>query len=163
MLLTSIFFTLTATLLGLFLIPSTNTLGIGINTSTGNDDSSGNFNFYYIENISLQKWNCLIISVNSRTLDIYLDGKLVNSYVMQGVYLPNKFQSVYLGNNGQSNFLGYISRVRYQENPIDPEQAYAIYKEGISSAGLDNFLNKYKLKVSFYEKYKEDQPIFEYN
>ena len=146
--------------LDIFLLQETNTLGIGINTT----DSGGSgeiYNFYYIDNIPLQKWNCLIVSVNSRTLDLYLDGKLVNSFILEGAYYPYKFQSVYLGDT--TGFVGYISRVRYQIESVDPEAAYSIYKEGISSNSLDNFLNKYKLKLTFYETTKEDTPIFEVN
>ncbi len=146
--------------LDIFLLKETNTLGIGINT-TDSGGGSEVYNFYYIDNIPLQKWNCLIVSVNSRTLDLYLDGKLVNSFILQGAYYPYKFQSVYLG--GSDAFVGYISRVRYQIESVDPEAAYSIYKEGISSNSLDNFLNKYKLKLTFYETTKEDSPIFEVN
>ena len=43
-------------------------------------------NMCSIDNIPIQKWVNLMISVYSRTMDIYLDGKLVNSYILPGTY-----------------------------------------------------------------------------
>ena len=39
-----------------------------------------------INNIPLQKWNCLILSIDTKTFDIYLDGKLRNSFILDGTY-----------------------------------------------------------------------------
>lgn len=138
--------------LDLFLAPLNNKLGIGINTGgdTGST-SSTNYNTYYVDNIPLQKWNCLTISVNDRTMDVYLDGKLVNSYILEGFYYPFHKSSLYLGNSGVNSFSGYITRVRYEPNSISPQTAYNIYREGIDSSIMGDFLNKYRLKVGFYE------------
>ena len=38
-------------------------------------DSSYCYTRYLIKNISVQKWNCLIISVDTKILDVYLDVK----------------------------------------------------------------------------------------
>lgn len=138
--------------LDLFLAPRNNKLGIGINTGGGTGSTSSyNYNTYYVDNIPLQKWNCLIISVNDRTMDVYLDGKLVNSYILEGFYIPFHKSDLYLGNSGENSFSGYITRVRYEPNSISPQTAYNIYREGIDSSIMGDFLNKYRLKVGFYE------------
>lgn len=138
--------------LDLFLTPLNNKLGIGINTGGGTGSTSRtNYNTYYVDNIPLQKWNCLTISVNDRTMDVYLDGKLVNSYILEGFYIPFHKSSLYLGNSDVNSFSGYITRVRYEPNSISPETAYNIYREGIDSSIMGDFLNKYRLKVGFYE------------
>ena len=126
-----------------------NNLLIGINNTVSN--SSNAFNAYEIQNIPLQKWNCLIISVNNRTMDVYLEGKLINSYILEGYYKPFPNSTIWLGNNSLNYYDGYLTRVRYQASSISPEEAYAIYKEGINSSLMGNFLNKYRLKVGFYE------------
>ena len=41
---------------------------------------------YVIKNIAIQKWNCLTLSVDNKTLDVYLDGKLRNSFILPGIY-----------------------------------------------------------------------------
>lgn len=106
---------------------------------------------YVIPNVELQKWVCLTISVDTRTMDVYLDGKLVNSYILPGTYKPSTENNVFLGNIGQSGFGGFVTRFRYIKTAISPEHSYAIYKEGINASALGNAFNKYRLKVSFLE------------
>lgn len=111
-----------------------------------------------ISNIPLQKWNCLILSVDTKTFDVYLDGKLRNSFILDGTYNNSgSKKNIYLGNviNGVPGFEGFITRVRYEPNPINPQQAYKIYKEGINASLANSLFNQYSLKVSFLEFNKE--------
>ena len=142
--------------LDLVLTPYNNNLGIGITTSSLSNVSGINtptpyYNIYYIENIPLQKWNCLIISVTDRTLDVYLEGKLVNSFILENFYMAATNQTLYLGNNSENFFKGYITRARYQSGGISPQEAYNIYKEGINSSSFGDFFNKYRLRIGLYE------------
>ena len=123
-------------------------------------DGSSNFTRYIIKNIPIQKWNNLTLSVDTRTLDVYLDGKLRNSFILHGPYkskLENKTKNLYLGHLGGSNigFEGFITRIRYSPNSINPQEAYNIYKDGINSSLAKSAFNKYRLKVSFLEYNKE--------
>ena len=111
---------------------------------------------YVIPNIELQKWVCLTISVDTRTMDVYLNGKLINSYVLPGTYKPASGNNVYLGNTNSNGFSGFITRFRYIKSDISPEESYAIYKDGINASSLGNAFNKYRLKVSFLEY---DSPV----
>ena len=38
-----------------------------------------------LENVPLQAWACVLVTLNNRSLDIYLDGKLVRTCVLPGV------------------------------------------------------------------------------
>tara|TARA_B100000900_G_scaffold415278_1_gene444561 strand:- start:712 stop:1587 length:876 start_codon:yes stop_codon:yes gene_type:complete len=115
------------------------------------------FTRYKIKNIPVQKWNCLTLSVDTKTFDVYLDGKLRNSFILHGIYKnkmeSNKRKNIYIGNLGTPNigFEGFITRIRYQPNAINPQEAYNIYKEGISASLAKSMYNKYGLKVSFLE------------
>jgi uncharacterized protein YpmB len=137
-----------------------NNLFIDIETYQDAGDSSACYTRYKIENIPIQKWNCLTLSVDTRTLDIYLDGKLRNSFILHGIY-KNKYEdnskkNIYLGNNGISyGFEGFITRVRYEPNSINPQEAYNIYRDGINASLVNSIFNKYRLKVSFLEYNKE--------
>lgn len=106
---------------------------------------------YVIPNVEVQKWVCLTLSVDTRTMDVYLDGKLVNSYVLPGVYKPSTGDNVFLGNLGTGGFGGFVTRFRYMNKDISPEESYAIYKDGINTSVVGNAFNKYRLKVSFLE------------
>ena len=140
-----------------------NNLFIDIETYSEKPNSNNKtvFTRYLIKNIPVQKWNCLTISVDTKTLDVYLDGKLRNSFILHGIYRNkmenNKNKNLYLGNLGTPNigFEGFITRVRYQPQAINPQEAYNIYKEGINASLANSLYNKYGLKVSFLEYNKE--------
>jgi hypothetical protein len=140
------------------------------NSSRSTTSISGEVNFirYKLDNIPVQKWNNLTLSIDTRTLDVYLDGKLRNSFILHGLYKNyyqnQKKKNIYLGNmhipsttNGTENtgFEGYITRVRYESHSINPQQAYNIYKDGINASLANSMFNKYRLKVSFLEYNKE--------
>ena len=131
-----------------------------------------NYTRYKIPNIPVQKWNNLTLSVDTRTLDVYLDGKLRNSFIMHGLYRnyysTNEKKNIYIGNLSQqtssssdtnsgrnSGFEGYITRIRFEIDSINPQEAYNIYKEGINQSLAKSLFNKYRLKVSFLEYNKE--------
>lgn len=139
-----------------------NNLFIDIETyqDASTTDSSACYTRYKIENIPIQKWNCLTLSVDTKTLDVYLDGKLRNSFILHGIYInkyeDNREKNIYLGNNGDSyGFEGFITRVRYEPNSINPQEAYNIYRDGINASLANSIFNKYRLKVSFLEYNKE--------
>lgn len=119
-------------------------------------DTESTFTRYKISNIPVQKWNCLTLCIDTRTMDVYLDGKLVNSFILHGLY-KNVYESLskknmYLGNIGNNNgFEGFITRIRYDPYALNPEEVYKIYKEGIDQSLARSLFNKYKLKVSFLE------------
>lgn len=124
----------------------------------GCDEDSSLITRHKISNIPLQKWNCLILSVDTKTFDVYLDGKLRNSFILDGTYNNSvSKKNIYLGNvnNSVPGFEGFITRVRYEPNSINPQQAYNIYKEGINSSLAKSLFNQYSLKVSFLEFNKE--------
>jgi hypothetical protein len=139
-----------------------NNLFIDLESYLDKKQTSGtNFTRYKIPNIPVQKWNNLTISIDTRTLDVYLDGKLRNSFIMHGFY-KNYYdnstkKNIYIGNMGTNNigFAGFITRIRYVGYSINPQEAYNIYKEGISSSLATTIFNKYSLKVSFLEYNKE--------
>lgn len=140
-----------------------NNLFIDIETYSETPDSNNKTTFtrYLIKNIPVQKWNNLTISVDTKTLDVYLDGKLRNSFILHGIYRNkmenNQNKNLYLGNLGEPNigFEGFITRIRYQPHGINPQEAYNIYKEGISADLAKSLYSKYGLKISFLEYNKE--------
>ena len=123
---------------------------------------------FKIENIPIQKWNCLTISIDTLLLDVYLDGRLYSSFILPGVYDPeigngSGNNHIYLGNLSplstvtgfNQGFVGFITRVRFEPNAINTQDAMNIYKAGINKSLLNSLFNKYSLKVSFLEYNKE--------
>jgi len=100
-----------------------------------------------IPNIPLQKWTNITISMNNKSLDSYINGKLVKTCVLSEVPLINTEASVYLTPEG--GFSGQTSRFQYWSTPINPQQAWNIYKKGPGGNLLSNLFNQYKIQLNF--------------
>ena len=114
------------------------TLGINMN-NLGQSEN-------VISNIPLQKWINVIVSVYGRSMDVYLDGKMVNTFVMPGISAVNKQAGLSITPFG--GFSGYTTRMLYLPNSVNPQQAWNIFSDGYGSTpGLVNT----KVSVSFSE------------
>ena len=130
---------------------------IQVNLPSNNFTSDG----YLIPNIPLQKWVNLIMSVNGRTLDVYLDGKLVKTYILPGVARTDTSDDIIIGNSGElRGFSGWTSKFQYFANSSNPLEAYDIYKKGPGTSLFSNLFNKYRLKIAFME-YNTEKTSFE--
>lgn len=129
-----------------------NTNDLQINLATYADGSSGSSagtpDYCHVKNIPLQKWVHILMSVNNRTNDVYIDGKLVSTCMLQGVAMNDKNASMTLCPD--EGFSGYTSKLRYYARAVNPREAYEIYKEGFSDSWLGESASKYKLKLAFF-------------
>ena len=100
-----------------------------------------------IDNVPLQKWTHLLISVNGRTLDIYMNGKLVRTCVMNGVPVYDSTSPTFLTPNG--GFSGFTSKFKFWSDTINPQQAWNIYQRGPGGNIFGNLFSEYKLQVNF--------------
>ena len=112
-----------------------------------------------LDNIPLQSWANIIVTLNNRALDLYLDGKLVRTCVLPGVPKQSTGQSLVVcepPQGGSGGFDGYISNVNYLSRPVNPREAYAIYREGPGGSNwFTNMFDKYRLKIAFMKENKE--------
>lgn len=100
-----------------------------------------------IVNVPLQKWTNIIVSLNGRTTDVYLDGKLVRTCLLPTVP-SNPTGNVLITPDG--GFSGWTSNFQYWPNPLNPNEAYDVYKNGPGSVkGLGKILNNHKIKFSY--------------
>lgn len=103
-----------------------------------------------VKNVPIQSWVNALVSVNGRTLDVYLDGKLVKTCVMPGVSKVAGSSPLRVTPNG--GFSGYTSKIEFFANATNPQEAWNIYRKG---HGGSNVFNKYKIKVAVLENNKE--------
>ena len=108
---------------------------------------------YTVGNVPLQKWVNLLLSAYGRSLDIYIDGKLVRTCLLPGVAKIDPSTDVYITPDG--GFSGWTSTFQYWPDSCDPQKAWNIYKKGYGGSLLGNF-GKYSIKVSLMEGETEE-------
>jgi len=110
-----------------------------------------------VANIPIQRWVNLMISVYGRTLDIYIDGKLVRTCVMPGIAVIDSTAPLYITpNNG---FSGWTTKLQYWPDANNPQTAWNIYKSGYGGSMMGNLFGNYGLKVAFMEGDQEKGTI----
>jgi hypothetical protein len=133
-----------ATIFGVSLKNNTNTIVIKPRSTSATDCEISDF--------PLQKWVNLLISFNGTAMDVYVDGKLVKSCVVNMGSEIAKTQSIVLGDDPTTvnNIdVGFITNVKLKASPIAPQEAWDIYSQGFGGSPWSDLLNKYKVKLSF--------------
>ena len=100
-----------------------------------------------VSNVPIQKWVNLVVSVYGRSMDVYIDGKLVRTCLLPGVASVNNNANVYVTPLG--GFEGWTSKFQYYPNSINPQEAWNIYTRGYSS--WSSMFNAYQLQISLVE------------
>lgn len=121
----------------------------GLNTKPTSSSAKYIVNTCSLANVPIQKWVNLIISTYGRSLDVYIDGKLVKTCVLPGVSKIDSTAPVYITPNG--GFSGWTSKFQYWAESCNPQTAWNIYKAGYGGSSLSNLFGKYKVKVTFIE------------
>ena len=107
-----------------------------------------------VANIPVQKWVNLLVSTYGRSMDIYIDGKLVRTCVLPGVAKIDSTAPVYITPNG--GFSGWTAKFQYWADSCDPQTAWNIYEAGYGASMLGDLFGKYTIKVSLMEGNTED-------
>jgi hypothetical protein len=100
-----------------------------------------------VSNVPIQKWVNLIISVYGRSLDVYIDGKLVRTCLLPGVANINNNANVYVTPAG--GFDGWTAKFQYYPNSLNPQEAWNIYSQGYSN--WSSVFSQYQIQLSLLE------------
>jgi hypothetical protein len=100
-----------------------------------------------VSNVPIQKWVNLIVSIYGRTMDLYIDGKLVRTCLLPGVASINNNSNVYVTPAG--GFDGWTSKLQYYPNSLNPQECWNIYSKGYST--WSSAFNSYQVQVSLVE------------
>lgn len=104
-----------------------------------------------IGNLPLQRWVQVTVVMWNRTLDIYVNGKLVRSCVLPGIPLhePKALSKVFMGTtNPKHAFNGHISRVKYYNRAITAKEVMDLYVKGPLPASFWWSSMKNRIKVT---------------
>jgi hypothetical protein len=92
-----------------------------------------------IVHIDLQRWINLVVSVNGMTSDVYINGKLVRSCLLDNYYqVPPNYELSVLDNKdstGNGGFGGSISTTQIYGQALSPDKVYQDYISGPEPIG----------------------------
>ena len=129
--------------------PDVNNLDVYLAIEQVSSNSHSDFKKCTVENVPIQKWTNVIISVYGRSLDIYLDGKLIKTCPLSNTVLVDPTTNVTVTPNG--GFSGWTSKFAYYPNALNPQQVWDIYSAGYGASWLSNIFGQYTMQVSFLE------------
>lgn len=90
-------------------------------------DTTGDSYTCTVENVPLQSWFAVSVTVFQRNLDVYINGRLVKSAVLPGVPKPAVGDIVL---NDKGGFSGSICNVHSYTSMLKPEDAKAFFAAG---------------------------------
>ena len=107
-------------------------------TEQTNNTPEDKYDECMIQNIPLQKWVHVAVSVYNNVLDIYQDGKLKSSCVLRGFPEP-PIGEIHLTPFG--GFSGKVASVSGFNKAISQDMAYDIYREGPNKQSILSFFS----------------------
>ena len=122
---------------GLYFYPMTNAIHARISTTQDPNEGCD------IKNIPLQKWVHIAYVLNTRNVDMYVDGKLERSCVLKGIPVIRNNSKVFIAKNG--GFYGQIARFQFFNSALQPDDVLNIYSRGPYEG------RKYNVKMNFFK------------
>ena len=101
---------------GLYYRPKDSNIMVSIKTTTNNT--------FIVKSIILQRWNNIVIVVEDRNLDVYINGKLYRSFYLDNVIDLGE-SDLHINNN--NNLYGDISYFRYFNYALHPDIVERLY------------------------------------
>jgi hypothetical protein len=110
-----------------------------------------------IQNVPIQQWVNFTMSVYGKTLDTYINGKLVKTCILPAPVYVNDTLDVIVTPDG--GFDGSTTKLAYYPNSLNPEQAWNIYEDGYSGGILSNLTGSYQLNISVLQNGTEEASL----
>tara|TARA_Y100001970_G_C14242059_1_gene865533 strand:+ start:3499 stop:4188 length:690 start_codon:yes stop_codon:yes gene_type:complete len=102
--------------------PKENNIKIGIKTKTDRE----NVETHIINNVKLQQWTHIVLCIDNRNLDVYLNGSLYKSYKLNNVPIFDN-QPFFLGS--RSIFNGRVGYLRYFNKCLNDIKVMKLYND----------------------------------
>jgi len=111
-----------------------------------------------VQEVDLQRWVNVTISVNGRIVDVYMDGKLTRSCVLSNLPVASQdgVQSIIFG--GPDGFAGYFGTVQFNGAALSPAAIYSIYQSGPYPTANSGFLGFLAAKLGITLSYGGSTP-----
>ena len=109
---------------GLYYDSQNNSIKAIFNVFTNNEDI---YELVEIDNIPVKKWVSTVITVKDKEVEIYINGILKKSHILQNIPKQNYYDT-YIGDN--HGFGGYLSNLKYYDYSINDEKIQSIMSQG---------------------------------
>jgi hypothetical protein len=123
---------------GVSLHPTDNSLDIDVpvysskSSLATSNTGSGEVQTVTVENVPLQSWFAVSVTIFQRNVDVYINGRLVKSAILAGIPKPAAGDITIGGGGG---FSGSVCTVHATSSQITPPDAAAFYAAGTACAG----------------------------
>ncbi len=87
-----------------------------------------------VQDIDLQRWVHVAVSLNGRIMDVYLDGKLARSCILPDIPVASERGNQFVELCTDGGFGGYVSGVHFYGYAVTPDRIYAEYQAGPSAS-----------------------------
>ena len=118
------------------------------------DNASSPETINITSNFTIQKWVYIIVSVDNRIVDTYLDGKLITSQQLNGIPKVSE-GDIYLG-----TFDAYMANFQNWKSAMDPQTAWKNYMSGNGGNAINKMFKSYGLDFSLK---KDNVEQYKYN
>ena len=124
------------------------------NTQAMGDETTANMPIMYdectVQNIPIQKWTHVVVSVFNNNIEVYIDGRLKKSCALRGFPKPNLYNMHVCANGG---FDGFISDIEYSNMTMPSDDIYNKYKMGpqLNPGFLGSIKNGFKKFISIFQ------------
>jgi hypothetical protein len=133
------------------------------NTGLKDFMNTANYPVCDLPEFDLQRWVHVCLVINGRICDVYLDGKLSRSCMLDNVIqFPKTIgsQGISVDCNQHQGFGGALSKVQLMSYAITPDRVYSLYQAGPtlkSNTLVDRFLGLFGINLT-YSAYKVTAP-----
>lgn len=107
-------------------------------------DASTTTEHTIMDNFPLQKWVCVVLSIDGDVVDIYIDGKMTRSERLAvKPDAPNKDDEIAYNKIDTDTSVIYLAKFEREPKPIDPSLAWNKYMEGHGGSYFSRLLSNY--------------------
>ena len=111
-----------------------------------------------VQEVDLQRWINVTISVNGRVIDVYMDGKLTRSCVLSDLPVAGQDGTQTLLFGGPTGFAGYYGTVQFSGAALSPAAIYSLYQAGPYPNANSGFLGFLATKLGITLSYGGSTP-----
>lgn len=107
-------------------------------------DASTTTEHTIMDNFPLQKWVCVVLSIDGDVVDIYIDGKMTRSERLAvKPDAPNKDDEIAYNKIDTDTSVIYLAKFEREPKPMDPTLAWNKYMEGHGGSYFSRLLSNY--------------------